>query len=83
MIGSVARRYARALFALAKEQDALEPTSAVLARAAAIADDPGVRQVLRNPLLSAARRTDIAELIIGEVEAVSYTHLTLPTNREV
>ena len=26
---------------------------------------------------------DVKRLMLGEVEAVSYTHLTLPTNREV
>ncbi len=68
MIGSVARRYARALFALAKEQGQLEPTAVDVAKAAAIAGDTQIRQVLRNPLLSATRRRDIVELIIREVQ---------------
>lgn len=68
MIASVSRRYARALFALAKEQGLLEPIAADLARAAAVAADPGVRQVLRNPLLSAGRRADIAGLIVGQLQ---------------
>lgn len=68
MTGSVSRRYARALFALAQEQNALEPTAAELTRAAAIAADPDVRRLLRNPLLSAARRRDIAELVVSDIK---------------
>lgn len=69
MIASVSRRYARALFSLAKEQGAPEAVAAELAKAAAIAADPGVRQVLRNPLLSAGRRRDIADIILRDVDA--------------
>lgn len=68
MTGSVSRRYARALFALAQERNALETTAAELARAAAIAADPDVRRVLRNPLLSSERRRDIAQLVIDDVK---------------
>ena len=66
MNGSVSRRYARALFPLAKQAGALESTAAELGRAAAIAAHPSVRQVLRNPLISADRRRDIVRLIVAE-----------------
>jgi len=69
MTGSVSRRYARALFALAEEQKALEATSEQLARAAAVAVDPEVRRTLRNPLLTSAHRNAIAQLIIDDVKA--------------
>lgn len=68
MTGSVSRRYARALFALAQEGAALEATAAELGRAAAIAADPEVRRVLRNPLLSAKSRADITRLIIDHIK---------------
>jgi len=65
---AVARRYARAIFALAQEQKQLEAVAEEVGRAAAIAGDPEVRRVLRNPLLSAARRSDIAQLVIDDVK---------------
>jgi F-type H+-transporting ATPase subunit delta len=66
-MSAVARRYAKALFALAKDGGALQPTADQLARAAAIAGDPTVDPVLRSPLLSAARRRDVAEMLIREL----------------
>jgi F-type H+-transporting ATPase subunit delta len=67
-MSAVAGRYAKALFALAKESSALQPTADQLARAAAVAGDPGVEPLLRSPLLSAARRRDVAEMLIGELQ---------------
>ncbi len=69
MNGSVARRYSRALFALAKKDGALESTAQELAAAAAVAAHPSVRQVLRNPLISPQRRQDIARIIIDELKS--------------
>lgn len=66
MNGSVSRRYARALFALAKQAGALESTAEELIRAAAITAHPDVRQVLRNPLISAEHRRAIVRLIVEE-----------------
>jgi F0F1-type ATP synthase delta subunit len=42
MTGAVARRYAKALFALAKQDSTLEQTAEQLQRMAALADDPAV-----------------------------------------
>jgi F-type H+-transporting ATPase subunit delta len=66
MIGSAARRYAKALFSLARDQNALEKTAADLHRLTAIANDPRVRPVLTNPMLAPSRRRDLAELMFKE-----------------
>ncbi|HXQ21698.1 MAG TPA: ATP synthase F1 subunit delta [Candidatus Acidoferrales bacterium] len=67
-MSAVAGRYAKALFALAKESGALQPTADQLGRAAAVASDPTVEPVLRSPLLSAARRRDLAEMLVRELK---------------
>lgn len=67
MTGAVARRYAKAVFALAKDAGTLQPTADQLARLAAIASDPTVGPVLRSPLLSAARRHDLAQTLSREL----------------
>src|SRR3990172_802475 len=61
------RRYAKALFALPKDERALEPTPEHPRPLAAVAADPTVGPVLRNPLLSPARRRDIAEALAREL----------------
>jgi F-type H+-transporting ATPase subunit delta len=67
MSAAVARRYAKALFALAKEGDALQPTADQLARLAGVASDPSVGPVLRSPLLSATHRHDLAQTLSREL----------------
>ena len=67
MTGAVARRYAKAVFALAKEAGTLQPTADQLARLAAVARDPTVGPVLRSPLLSATRRQDLAQTLSREL----------------
>ena len=67
MSGAVARRYARALFALAKESGALPEAAEQLARLAAVASDPTVAPVLRSPLLSTARRHELAQMLAREL----------------
>ena len=66
-MSAVARRYAKALFALAKDDHTLEPTADQLARLAAVAADPAVGPVLRNPLLSPTRRGEIAATLAREL----------------
>jgi len=68
MSGTVGRRYAKALFALAKESAALQPTADQLNGVAALASEPSVGPVLRSPLLSAARRADIAAMLARELK---------------
>jgi F-type H+-transporting ATPase subunit delta len=67
-MSAVAGRYAKALFALAKESGALQPIADDLGRTAAVASDPTVEPVLRSPLLSAARRRDLAEMLVRELQ---------------
>ena len=66
-MSAVARRYAKALFALAQDEDALEPTATQLGRLAAVATDPTMGPVLRNPLLSPTRRREIADALAREL----------------
>jgi F-type H+-transporting ATPase subunit delta len=67
MTGAVGRRYARALFSLAKETAVLQPTADELARVADVAEDPAVGSVLRSPLLAPQRRTDLVDLLTREL----------------
>jgi F-type H+-transporting ATPase subunit delta len=66
-MSSVARRYARALFALAKDGAELEQSAEQLGCVAAVAGDPSVAPVLRSPLLSAGRRRDLARMLAREL----------------
>lgn len=63
MTGSIARRYAKAMFAVAREGGTLEQTAGELERLAALAAAPEVAAVLANPMLSEARRRDLAEAL--------------------
>ncbi len=62
IVGSIARRYAKALFALAAERDRIEQWSEGLAALkAAIAASPELREVLANPVYEREQRRAIAE----------------------
>ncbi len=63
IIGSVARRYARAILALADEQGSLEQMAAELQLLRAVAEDGDIAQALANPLLSATTRRALAQTI--------------------
>jgi F-type H+-transporting ATPase subunit delta len=63
MSGSIARRYAKAIFAVAEEQQTLEPTGAELQMLRALVADPEIAAGLANPLLSATARRDMARSI--------------------
>ena len=54
MTGAVARRYARAIFALARDAHALEQTAGQLNRAAALVGDPAIGPTLSSPPLDSA-----------------------------
>lgn len=68
-MSAVSRRYARALFALAKEGKLVDTTAEGLAHAATIAADPTVRGMLDNPLVAPGRRRDLARTVAREVNA--------------
>jgi F-type H+-transporting ATPase subunit delta len=61
IVGSIARRYAKALFDLAVEQNQVEPWSeGLLALRAAVDASPEVRQVLHNPVYTRDERQALA-----------------------
>jgi F-type H+-transporting ATPase subunit delta len=68
-MSAVARRYAKALFALAKEAAAVAPTADELTRIAALAAEPSVNALIGSPLLSPARRLELAGTLAREVHA--------------
>lgn len=67
MTGAVGRRYARALFALAKQAGTLDLAATQLANLAAIAADETIGPVLRNPVLSRQRRAELVQLLGREL----------------
>jgi len=63
---TVARPYAEAAFALARDQNALPVWSEMLRTAASVADDPTMRTALDNPKLSASDKEALFLSICGE-----------------
>lgn len=68
MKGAVSRRYAKALFSLAKEKGALEGVAEELLRLGQVAANPALAPVLRSPLLSPLRRNQMATTLIDDLE---------------
>jgi F-type H+-transporting ATPase subunit delta len=68
MSGSIARRYAKAIVAVAQEQNALEQTGDELRLLRALADDPQIAQGLANPLLAAGARRGLARAIAEQLK---------------
>jgi F-type H+-transporting ATPase subunit delta len=62
-VSSIARRYARAILDVAREQDTLEQTGAELQLLSAMAADPEIGAGLANPLLTATARRGLARAI--------------------
>jgi F-type H+-transporting ATPase subunit delta len=71
-VSSIARRYAKALFSLAREERALDQTGSELEQLARLADHPEIGPVLANPLLSPASRRNLARTL-GERLALAPT----------
>jgi F-type H+-transporting ATPase subunit delta len=67
MKGAVSRRYAKALFALAKEKGVLDATAEELMRLGRLAANETLAPVLKSPLLSASRRTELAKALIDDL----------------
>ena len=63
---TVARPYADAAFALAREQDALAPWSEALRLAATIVTDPQMAAALANPKLDAAEKSALFLTVTGD-----------------
>jgi F-type H+-transporting ATPase subunit delta len=67
MKSAVGRRYARALFALAKDQKELDNVAGQLAQLAALAEDESIGPVLHSPVLPAQRRVELVRLLAREL----------------
>ncbi|MEO8604440.1 MAG: F0F1 ATP synthase subunit delta [bacterium] len=67
-MSSVARRYAKALFAVADEQGTLEQTAAELQLLRALSGDAQIAAALTNPLLSATSRNGLARTIADNLK---------------
>lgn len=65
--GTVARPYARALFELARESQALDGWSAALATAAAVVGDPAARRYLGQPGLGDDERAAFVTSLAADV----------------
>jgi F-type H+-transporting ATPase subunit delta len=63
--GSLGRRYARALLALARDERRLEEAGAELAAATAAFDDERLREVVLNPGIAASVRRDLTGRVVG------------------
>lgn len=68
IVGSVSRRYARAIFAVAEEQGTLEQTADELRLLGAIGQDADIAAALANPLLSATARRGLAGTIADNLK---------------
>src|SRR5258708_29174512 len=65
-LATVARPYAEATFAAAREAKRLEPVGEALALVAAIAADEQMRSALSNPKVSSAQKKDLFAAVAGE-----------------
>jgi len=63
---TLARPYAKAAFEHALSSGALVAWAEALATAAAVADDPGVKQLISAPGLTAARKAEVMIELCGE-----------------
>ncbi len=69
MTGSLARRYARALLELAREEGTLDATGQELAAVAAAFDDARLRAVVLNPAVDGGARRRVVAGVIGALGA--------------
>ena len=84
--GSIGRRYAKALFGLAVEQNRVEPWSdALRALKVAVDGSPELRDVLQNPVYTKDQRravaTKLAEVLKLDAEPASLLYLLSDRNR--
>jgi len=69
LTGSIARRYAKALFGLAIEQDRVEPWSdALLALQSAVDRSPDLAEVLSNPVYSKDQRREVVKRLASAMK---------------
>lgn len=68
MTGRLAKRYARAVLELAREEASLEPTGEELNRAAVTFDEPRLRPLVLSPAIEAAARIRIAKAVAAALQ---------------
>jgi F-type H+-transporting ATPase subunit delta len=66
--GRLGRRYARALFSLAREDNSLEQTGEELARAVAAFDDPHLRPFLLSPAIDTRVRQQTCRQVVAALK---------------
>lgn len=66
--GAIARRYARALFALAAQQNELEQVGSALASISEVVAEPTVMRILTGPL-TRARKRDLVRKVVDAAHA--------------
>jgi F-type H+-transporting ATPase subunit delta len=66
-VSSVSPRYAKALFALAKDGGLLEQTATEIERVAGLASDPQIGPVLGSPLLATESRRELVRTLAHEL----------------
>ena len=67
MSGSIARRYAKAILAVAEQENELEKTGEELVSLAQRAAAPAVTRAIANPLIPEAKRRELAVAIAQEI----------------
>ncbi len=67
MSGSIARRYAKAILAVADEENEMEKTGEELIALASLTAPPQVAAALANPLVSESKRRDLISAIARDV----------------
>lgn len=66
-MSTVSRRYAKAVFALAAQDQSLDRTCTELERLAGLVHDPAVGPLLRSPLLTPTRRRELTQMLAREL----------------
>ncbi len=72
---TIARPYAEAVFAIAREQDALERWSAALGQLGVIISDPAIQAQIGNPNIARERLCDLILAIANNALDTAPTHL--------
>jgi F-type H+-transporting ATPase subunit delta len=73
MSASISRRYAKAIFAIAKEQNRLEQTGEEIDALASLASYPSLAAVVSNPILGEKSRQAIARTFADQLQLTTMT----------
>ncbi|HZW33936.1 MAG TPA: ATP synthase F1 subunit delta, partial [Isosphaeraceae bacterium] len=85
MAGAAAKRYARAIFDLAREEGQIEEWAERLRVVHELFSMPEVREVLASPSIAATRRQELATSLLGQTavgrEGVNLARLLIEADR--